>query len=106
MCIWINDLTLFEALMGGAFGRLNWQHSGEFDQNFSKILNAPEFAGGGGGGLTGTLWSLLLLETCIAKPVQKVACFLFVNISTKTRQILFLQNTLLFDSRKQHFIKR
>ena len=30
------DLTLFEALMGGAFDCQNWQHSGEFDQNFSK----------------------------------------------------------------------
>ena len=25
------DLTLFEALTGGAFDRLNWQYSGEFD---------------------------------------------------------------------------
>ena len=48
----------------------------------------------------------LLLETCIAKPLQKVACFLFVNVFTKTRQILFSQNTLLFDFRKQHFINR
>ena len=37
------DLTLFEALMGG-------QHSGEFDQNFSKKSNAPGFARGGIGG--------------------------------------------------------
>ena len=35
------------ALMGGAFDRLNWQHSGEFDQNFSKMSNAPGFALGG-----------------------------------------------------------
>ena len=41
------DLTLFEALMGGAFDRLNWQHSGEFDQNFSKKANARGFARGG-----------------------------------------------------------
>ena len=33
-------MTLFEALTGGAFDRLNWQHSGEFDQNFSKESNA------------------------------------------------------------------
>ena len=32
----MGDLTLFEALTGGVFGRLNWQHSGEFDQNFLK----------------------------------------------------------------------
>ena len=55
----MGDLTLFEALTGGAFDRLNWQHSGEFDQNFSKKSNAPGFAREGGGGwavleLTGT----------------------------------------------------
>ena len=43
-------MTLFEALMGGAFDRLNWQHSGEFDQNFFKKSNAPGFARGGMGG--------------------------------------------------------
>ena len=41
-------MTLFEALMGGAFDRLNWQHSGEFDQNFSKKSNARGFARVGG----------------------------------------------------------
>ena len=45
----MGDLTLFEALTGGAFDRLNWQQSGEFDQNFSKKSNAPGFARGGGG---------------------------------------------------------
>ena len=30
----------------GAFDRLNWQHSGEFDQNFSKKSNAWGFAWG------------------------------------------------------------
>ena len=75
----MNDLTLFEAQMGGAFDRLNWQPSREFDQNFSKMSNASGFACGGAWAileLTGTLWSFLLLETCIAKPLQKVACFL------------------------------
>ena len=43
-------MTLFEALTGGAFDRLNWQHSGEFDQNFSKKSNARGFARGGGMG--------------------------------------------------------
>ena len=37
-------MTLFEALTGGAFDRLNWQHSGEIDQNFSKKSNAPGLA--------------------------------------------------------------
>ena len=36
--------------MGGALDRLNWQHSGEFDQNFSKKSIAPGFARGGMGG--------------------------------------------------------
>ena len=42
-------MTLFEALTGGAFDRLNWQYSGEFDQNFSKKSNASGFARGEGG---------------------------------------------------------
>ena len=46
----MGDLTLFEGLTGGAFDRLNWQHSGEFDQNFSKKSNARGFARGGMGG--------------------------------------------------------
>ena len=51
----VGDLTLFEALTGGAFDRLNWQHSGEFDQNFSQKSNAPGFARGEGG------WAVLEL---------------------------------------------
>ena len=46
----MGDLTLFEALTGGAFDRINWQHSGEFDQNFPKKSNARGFAWGGMGG--------------------------------------------------------
>jgi len=42
----VGDLTLFEALTGGAFDRLNWQHSGEFDETFSKKSNAPGFSRG------------------------------------------------------------
>ena len=54
----MGDLTLFETLTGGAFDRLNWQQSGEFDQNFSKKVKCPR---GGGGAwavleLTGTLY--------------------------------------------------
>ena len=45
----VGHLTLFEALTGGAFDRQNWQHSGEFDQNFSKKSNARGFAQGGDG---------------------------------------------------------
>ena len=43
-------MTLFEGLTAGAFDRLNWQSSGEFDQNFSKKSNARGFARGGGMG--------------------------------------------------------
>ena len=42
----MGDLALFEALMGGAFDRLNRQHSREFDQNFSKKSNARGRGGG------------------------------------------------------------
>ena len=40
-------MTLFEAQTGGAFDRLDWQHSGKFDQNVSRKSNAPRFARGG-----------------------------------------------------------
>ena len=43
----VGDLTFFEALTGGAFDPLNWQHSWEFDQNFKKKSNAWVFAQGG-----------------------------------------------------------
>ena len=63
----MGDLTLFEALTGGAFDRLNWQHSGEFDQNFSKKSNAPPFARGGGG------WAVLeLTGTLKAQPLSVI----------------------------------
>ena len=39
-------MTLFKAPTGGAFDRLNWQHGGEFDQNFLKKSNARGFARG------------------------------------------------------------
>ena len=55
----MGDLTLFEALTGGAFDRLNWQHSGEFDQNFSKKSNARGFARGFARG--GGAWAVLEL---------------------------------------------
>ena len=43
-------MTLSEALTVGVFDRLNWQHSGEFDENFSKKSKARGFARGGMGG--------------------------------------------------------
>ena len=53
----MGDLALFKALTGGAFDRLNWKHSGEFDQNFSKV-KCPGVCPGGAWAvleLTGTL---------------------------------------------------
>ena len=46
----VGDLTLFQALTGGAFDHRKWQHSGEFEQNFSKKSNASGFARGWGMG--------------------------------------------------------
>ena len=57
----MGDLTLFEALTGGAFDRLNWQHSGEFDQNFSKKSNARGFARAAGG----RAWAVLELTSTL-----------------------------------------
>ena len=53
----------FEALTGGAFDRLNCQHSGEFDQNFSKKSNAQGFAWGGGMGSFGIDWYIRDIPT-------------------------------------------
>ena len=64
------DLTLFEALTGGAFDRLNWQHSGEFDQHFSKKSNARGFARGGMGGFgidRYIMTVLVVLRNCLEK---------------------------------------
>ena len=46
----VGELIFFEALIGGAFDRLSWQHSGDFDQTFSQKSNAPGYAREGGGG--------------------------------------------------------
>ena len=46
----MGDLTLFEALTGGAFDRLNWQHS----ENLTKIFQKSQMPGGlPGGGMGG-----------------------------------------------------
>ena len=73
-------MTLFEALTGGAFDRLNWQHSGEFDQNVSKKSNAPGFARGGWAflELTGTLigqgkWLILVINRVRVLGKQRAA---------------------------------
>ena len=80
-------MTLFEALTGGAVDRLNWQHSGEYDQNFSKKSNAPGLARGvGGGGMDGfgidryisSLLSIFMIDldktenTCVCRSPTKI----------------------------------
>ena len=46
----MGDLTLFEALTGGAFDRLNWQHSGNLTKIFQKSQMPGGLPGGGMGG--------------------------------------------------------
>ena len=60
-------MTLFEALTGEAFDRLNWQHSGEFDQNFSKKSNALGFAreGMGGFGIDRYITSIVVVSSVV-----------------------------------------
>ena len=54
-------MTLFKALTGGAFDRLNWQHSGEFDQNFSvKKVKCP-------GVCPGRAWAVLELTGTLTR---------------------------------------
>ena len=57
-------MTLFEALTGGVFVRLNWQHSGEFDQNFSKKSNAP-------GVCPGEAWTVLELTGTLTSDLRE-----------------------------------
>ena len=59
-------MTLFEALTGGAFDRLNWQHSREFDHNFSKS-QMP-------GGLPGGGWAVLELTGTLATGRSDMHC--------------------------------
>ena len=54
----MGDLTLFEALAGGAFDHLNCQH---IPGNLSKIFPTSQmsgcFRGGGGVGVMGNFWN-------------------------------------------------
>ena len=79
-------LNIDWCITGGAFDRLNWQHSGELDQNFSKKSNAPGFARGGGWAvleLTGTLSAispLSVLNSLKIIPIQSVLCTLRASL--------------------------
>lgn len=53
---WVGDLTLSEALVSATFDRLNCQHTGESDQNFSKKPHGRGSAGGGDTGSFGVDW--------------------------------------------------
>ena len=66
----MRDFTLFEAQTGGAFDRLNWQHSGEFDQNFSKKVKRRGVCPGGGA------WAVLELTGTLAQRFSNMTeCF-------------------------------
>ena len=75
-------MTLFEALTGGAFDRLNWQHSGEFDQNFSEKSNARGFARGGMGGFG--------IDRYIKPKVETNTSFFFLHPSSGVEILLKL----------------
>ena len=74
----VGELTLFEVLTGGAFDRLNWQHSGEFDQNASQKSNARGFARGGMSGFG--------IDRYISKPFNTIEG----HISSYFRQEIIL----------------
>ena len=67
----MGDLTLFEALTGRAFDRLNWQHSGEFDLNFSKSQMPGCLPGGGMGGF-GIDRYIRQFRNCLAALVKTI----------------------------------
>ena len=73
----MGDFTLFEALTGGAFDRPNWQHNGEFDQNFSKKSNARGFARGGMGGFG------------IDRYITIIDGLVYINFTVEFRSILW-----------------
>ena len=62
------DLTLFEALVGGAFNHLNCQHTGALDQNFSKKSNAWGVYSGTGEGMGSFGISCFILKLVTKKP--------------------------------------
>ena len=80
----MGDLTLFKALTGGAFDRLNWQHSGVFDQNFSKKSNARGFArGGGGGGMGGFGINRYIKNGVKTTPKRRLLTLMFACLGFK-----------------------
>ena len=101
-------MTLFEALTGGAVDRLNWQHGGEFDQNFSKKSNAPGFARGGGGGMGGfgidpyisSLLSLFMID--LDKTENTCVCLSIIKTKPNFRSLFYHDSIIkIFCSREQ-----
>ena len=83
MYISINDFTLFEDQTGGAF-----------EQNFSKMSNAPGFARGAWAVLefTGTLWSLLHFycwKPILPSHCKKLHVFFLSTFSQKQGKFCF-----------------
>ena len=64
---WVGDLTLSEAQASATFGRLNCQHTGESDQNFSKKPHGRGSAGGGDMGSFGIDWYRNDLKSFVMK---------------------------------------
>ena len=63
---------LFEALTSGAFDHLNYQHTGEFHQDFSKQSNARGFAG-----VFGIDWYIIISLPILAITLSQYFCFAF-----------------------------
>ena len=90
-------MTLFEALSGGAFDRLKWQHSGdrEMRPKFFKKVECPGICSGGGGGwavleLTGTLNGFLFkfVKNGTGKAPARLATFgMIVSLLCKTSRL-------------------
>ena len=56
-CLSLGQGLWFITFMCRIVHHCNWQHSGEFDPNFSKMSDAPGFAPGGRGGVNGRFWN-------------------------------------------------
>ena len=99
----MGGLTLLEALTGGAFDRLIWQHSGEFDQNFSKKSNARSLPGGGGMGGFGIDWYInkvcqdpfpssteQQISSTFVKELNILRCFVFLVLNVSEEFLVWI----------------
>ena len=68
----MGNLTLCEALAGGAFDRVNDSHDRGFDHNFSKKTNARRFASPGG-------WALFELTDTLLRYRMKLSSDLIMR---------------------------